>query len=211
MTKSKNTLGFSVVEALLLLVIISVLGFTGWYVYHARQTSDKNYAVAGKDLAATSNTSTNTQAGLSVYTLPSVGASFSYPSSWGSLDTSPNGVTLESSDFQSAGGFSKISKGASLTVRYQSDSNDSDTEASLTTQAFNQANSTPTSSKFITVAGLRAIEFSHSWGENQNQHLVVLFVKDGKQYIIEQQFNLKGQNPYPDLINGVVSSFKFGS
>src|SRR5262249_53344198 len=33
--------GFGAVEALLILVIIGMLGFTGWYVWHAKQTADK--------------------------------------------------------------------------------------------------------------------------------------------------------------------------
>jgi Tfp pilus assembly protein PilV len=34
--------GFSIIEAILILVVIGVLGFTGWFVYHARQTANKD-------------------------------------------------------------------------------------------------------------------------------------------------------------------------
>jgi len=43
---SQKQQGFSAVEALLILVVIGILGFTGWYVYHARQPSDKDYSSA---------------------------------------------------------------------------------------------------------------------------------------------------------------------
>lgn len=46
--KRTNQTGFSVVEALLMLVVIGILGFTGWYVYHAKQASDKDYSAASK-------------------------------------------------------------------------------------------------------------------------------------------------------------------
>jgi cytoskeletal protein RodZ len=213
--KLKNQSGFSAVEALLVLIVIGILGFTGWFVYHAKQTSDKNYSTANssktptyKDKKTTSSTDP-TQGKLSSYTLSSVSASFSYPSGWNSLFTYPNGIALKSPDFQSAGGFSKISTGTAVTVSYNDNSVDSDSNVSLTTQAASIANGTPASSKFITVADLNAIEFSHSSGENRNQHLDVLFMKNGKQYLIDQQFNLNSQNPYPNLVSGVASSFKF--
>jgi len=208
--------GFSVIEALLVLVVIGILGFTGWYVYHAKQTSNKDYSDAASSTVPafktkkTVNTTTDTQSKVSVYTLSSVGASFSYPSDFSVL-TYPNGVGVKSPDYQSASNFLKISRGSALVVSYNTFSVGSDTDASLTSQAASVANGTPTSSKFITVAGLNAVEFSDSAGENADQHLDVLFMKGDQQYLIDQQFSLNAQNPYPDLVSDVVSSFKFGS
>jgi len=216
MKRLKDSLGFSVVEALLILVIAGILGFTGWFVYHAKKTVNKSYSAAAKSTAPTYQKKTSTKAGSSqkadsIYTLSSVGASFSYPSDWGTLFTYPNGVALKSSKFQSAGGFSRISSGSTLTVSYRSDPTDSDTNASLTSQAASAANGTPASSKFITVAGLNAIEFTHSAGENRNQHIDVIFMKGSEQYQIDQEFNLNAQNPFPNLVSDTVSSFKFDS
>ncbi|HSX30505.1 MAG TPA: hypothetical protein VLE99_01165 [Candidatus Saccharimonadales bacterium] len=50
--KNTDQTGFSIVEALLILVVVGILGFTGWYVYHAKQASDKTYS-------ATSNSETS--------------------------------------------------------------------------------------------------------------------------------------------------------
>lgn len=36
----KSQAGFSAVEVVLLIVIVGVIGFVGWYVYHAKQNSD---------------------------------------------------------------------------------------------------------------------------------------------------------------------------
>jgi len=40
-TKTSNQTGFSAVEALLILVIVGMIGGTGYYVWHATQNSDK--------------------------------------------------------------------------------------------------------------------------------------------------------------------------
>ena len=45
MNHSKQS-GFGIVGALLVLVVVGILGFTGWYVYHVKQTSDKVYSTA---------------------------------------------------------------------------------------------------------------------------------------------------------------------
>jgi len=46
MARQNTDLGFSVIEVLLILVVVGVFGFAGWYVYHAKQASDKNYSSA---------------------------------------------------------------------------------------------------------------------------------------------------------------------
>ena len=43
MTRLNNHSGFGVVEALLMLVVIGILGFTGWFVYHSRHAANKGY------------------------------------------------------------------------------------------------------------------------------------------------------------------------
>ena len=39
---NKNQSGFSAVEALLILIIVGILGFTGYFVWHAKQSADKS-------------------------------------------------------------------------------------------------------------------------------------------------------------------------
>ncbi|MBX4190779.1 hypothetical protein KW794_01700 [Candidatus Saccharibacteria bacterium] len=43
---NRNRNGFSTVEALLILVIIGLIGFTGWFVYHSKGTADKAYSAS---------------------------------------------------------------------------------------------------------------------------------------------------------------------
>lgn len=44
MKLSKTQRGFSAVESLLIVVILGLVGFTGWFVYHSKQTADKTLA-----------------------------------------------------------------------------------------------------------------------------------------------------------------------
>lgn len=47
MTTVKNNNGFGAIEALLILVVVGIVGFTGWFVYHSKQVADKTLAQTG--------------------------------------------------------------------------------------------------------------------------------------------------------------------
>ena len=40
----QNQKGFSTVEALFILVIVGLIGLTGWYVYHSKNNADTTYS-----------------------------------------------------------------------------------------------------------------------------------------------------------------------
>jgi len=46
--------GFAVLEALLILIVLGILGFTGWFVYHSKQATDKTLASTGNSSVGTS-------------------------------------------------------------------------------------------------------------------------------------------------------------
>lgn len=80
--------GFSVIEALLILVAIGILGFTGWFVYHTRQTADK-------DLSSNNSTDPTYKKALAdpykdwkSASLKYEKMSFKYPSTWQITNTS---------------------------------------------------------------------------------------------------------------------------
>ncbi|HZL07568.1 MAG TPA: hypothetical protein VFC50_00030 [Candidatus Dormibacteraeota bacterium] len=69
--------GFSPIETILVIVIVAVIGFVGWFVYHAKQTTDKSLNAANttsnnagpkfttkKQAAASSNTGDTSNASL---------------------------------------------------------------------------------------------------------------------------------------------------
>jgi hypothetical protein len=97
----KNTKGFAVLEGLLILVIVGILGFTGWYVLQARNKANKNLADANAANSSTTiyshqSTTTTTEtkdqyAGWKTCSSRLVGLSIKYPESWlVSCQTSPN-------------------------------------------------------------------------------------------------------------------------
>jgi hypothetical protein len=54
--KRTNQKGFAVVEALLVVIVLGIIGGTGYYVWHSKQTADKAYSAATKSLTTTSAT-----------------------------------------------------------------------------------------------------------------------------------------------------------
>jgi len=108
MTKPNSDSGFSVVEVLLILVIVGILGFTGWYVYHAKQISNKNYSANSSIVPAyKKKTSTDTPASIDPYSgwkqycSDAGSACFKYPTTWSaspseSEDPNISGLTLTS-------------------------------------------------------------------------------------------------------------------
>lgn len=50
--KSQKQRGFTTLEALLILVVLAIVGFTGWYVYHARSNANANLTSAANTQVA---------------------------------------------------------------------------------------------------------------------------------------------------------------
>jgi len=55
-TKQK---GFTAIEGLLLLIIVGIIGFTGWYVWHAKRSADKTLDVAASENISSSRINKN--------------------------------------------------------------------------------------------------------------------------------------------------------
>lgn len=81
--------GFGALEALLILVIVGILGFTGWYVYHARQNADRNLVAAGTSQA---QAPASPYDGWKSFTLADEKLSFKYPSAWQLKDYTNSGT-----------------------------------------------------------------------------------------------------------------------
>lgn len=103
MSKSHlNNKGFGAIQALLILVVILVIGFVGWSVWHHKRQAVKstgNSAVTQKPGPAThESTKTDPYEGWQTFESASLGISFKYPSDWsiptGGIDES--GIELHS-------------------------------------------------------------------------------------------------------------------
>ena len=61
MGKSKNTeTGFSAIEGLLILIIIGIVGFAGWYVYDAHKKANATYNAASQSSTSTAKAASST-------------------------------------------------------------------------------------------------------------------------------------------------------
>lgn len=82
----RNNKGFSVVEGLLILIIVGILGFTGWYVYDARnKTTD---SLVNADAA---NSSVRPQE--STFKAKAPKYTFTAPSGWKTTESYPDNHT----------------------------------------------------------------------------------------------------------------------
>lgn len=47
--------GFSALEALLIVIVVVIIGFTGWYVWHSKQSADKIFTQTGNSVVEKSS------------------------------------------------------------------------------------------------------------------------------------------------------------
>ncbi len=103
MHKKQN--GFSAIEAVLILVIVAMIGFTGWYVWHAKQSADKTLTA---DSSSTPSFKKKSSTQSSTAKIPDGwvwyegnGFKFAYPKAYGNfskiLTDSPNVADYSSS------------------------------------------------------------------------------------------------------------------
>ena len=55
MQYNRDQSGFSAVEAILILVVVGIIGFTGWFVYKSQSDTSKTLNTAGNSTASTTN------------------------------------------------------------------------------------------------------------------------------------------------------------
>jgi len=98
MIKLSNHSGFGVLEALLILVLIGVLGFTGWFVYRAQKTADKSYnSQSSAQLSTTKKAikSVDTYAGWKAFCSGVTNACFKYDPSWTFAECEPQQINMQ--------------------------------------------------------------------------------------------------------------------
>lgn len=85
--KNSKQAGFSIVEMLLIVLIVGMVGFTGWYVWNSKQIADKTNSQAVSDSQA-SNTSSSQ--GWKTYSAKLGKFTIKYPSDWKLTDNRSN-------------------------------------------------------------------------------------------------------------------------
>lgn len=77
MKKHEHSLGFGAIETLLILASVGILGFVGWYVWHAKNNADTSLKSA-----TTASVNSSPQVKNKTYTNTEYGFSFQYPETW---------------------------------------------------------------------------------------------------------------------------------
>ena len=79
----KDTRGFTLIEGLLILVIVGLLGGTGWYVWNAKKNTDNSLNTTAQTEVTTTSTKPEIPEGYIKYENKDLGFSFAYPKEWG--------------------------------------------------------------------------------------------------------------------------------
>lgn len=84
----RNENGFSLIESLLVLIIIGLIAFVGWYVWQSKHKTDKLLTTPSSSVTApvkkskTKSSAADKYAGWKTYTLKYEKASIKYPADW---------------------------------------------------------------------------------------------------------------------------------
>lgn len=102
MNLKKNQSGMGVVEAFLILIVVAMLGFIGWFVWRAQQSADKTYEDTGKVTAVQPSTAAEQKSvgKLKKYCVTYEKLCFNYPADWSvsaTVDTAPQQQGMTSS------------------------------------------------------------------------------------------------------------------
>mgnify|MGYP001190356583 CR=1 FL=1 len=88
MKKRINQKGFGAIEVLLLLILLVLLTFTGWYVWNHNKSGDDTKNTSAKSTATNNNSDTDSSTRL--YSNNDIGLKFRYPKTWGEANTGPS-------------------------------------------------------------------------------------------------------------------------
>jgi len=98
MTRPKDSLGFSVVEALLMLIVIGILGLTGWFVYRSQKAATKDYnSQPNTQVTVTKKTTkaADPYAGWRTFCSSETDACFKYEPSWTFTQCAPVQINMQ--------------------------------------------------------------------------------------------------------------------
>ncbi|MEI6751410.1 MAG: PsbP-related protein [Candidatus Saccharibacteria bacterium] len=218
-----NQDGIAHIAAILAVVVVVAIGAVGWKVWDNKNKKKTNIVLNNNTKVIDNSVNSTTK---DVDTIDKYSAwktynakfktrlngeadfSFKYPPDWVMFESQPtNGVYINSPDFKSEVGFKNISVGSLLTV--SADINDKNIYGHIPTLD-EKANiyMGVTDKKTKKVNGIQVLQFKTSGGENHSGNYVTLIINDDKIYTISQNYKLDAENPYPDLINGVLATLK---
>lgn len=136
-------------------------------------------------------------------------ATFKYPTDWMEATSwnALNAVAFTSPELTPFKGFGHIESGSTLSVTF-GDKKWHQSSLDDAVQVISNVADNPR--EYITLDGAPAVKFKHGTQEDQSSAMSVYALdKDGNSYLITQMYKLDAINPFPDLIDSVVKTFRF--
>ena len=214
--KKINQSGFSIIEALLILVVIGILGFTGWYVYHTKQAANKNYSVAARSTVPTYTKKTtakapvqktvNSYTGWTQYCSSLTKLCVNYPQNWANY-TCPNRPPNTYGACPS-GNFSIVSADKKATVQFDFQTYNPQTDVVSATCNPNVNNSITVYFKEVKAPNLSDVFLVDSGVKSKGGYVHDIGLTAGQS---NGQPPVVGQPPVPSLPNACppISGFDF--
>jgi hypothetical protein len=139
-----NQKGFGLVPVLLIVVIVAIVGFTGWYVWNTQGQEDKIATPTPTPTVAVSIAPSPSGVYVNWVKFSNTYYSFMYPNNWVQISsTQPTSVNFRSSDYSEKdvpterGSYKEISNGYSLEMIEMASSAPNETLDKLTAQVVN--------------------------------------------------------------------------
>jgi len=209
----QNQRGFTLIEALLVLILITLLGFAGWYVRYSNKNSPNTKQTNEQTKVQSSATANKT------YSNSELAFTFKYPSSWTTLDTTTDygfySVRLRAPDtvVGSCQGECIKSGAQILLVRDKVSTKDYNGQLILmdSIEKFKSANAQYLSNeKNIDINGVNVMAYDNNQISNGGTSLHgIQFYKDNVDYSFTLDSNKYSDSRYGKVFDSIISSIRF--
>jgi hypothetical protein len=206
-----NSKGFGALELVIILVVVGLLGFGGWYVWNSKKSADKPSSATqptGSDQESTATEETPA-AGWKTYSNASPAFSFQYPDDWTvAKEESSNtyvSIRISSPDYKERETelCTAIDSGYQITVGYNSMFADPE----VVSKKLNGESTFVKDARSVKLGGLEAARYSETPGECGYSESTTAHYKG---YDISV-FGFLGEElgTYEETYDKIVASFKF--
>jgi hypothetical protein len=210
---NKNQKGFSAIEGLLIILVVLLLSFIGYYVYHAQNTTNSLYDNSGKITNSTGSKTSEKRVSLARDYLP---FTLSYPSDWEIRNESTTDYGFDNIELQAKGSVVEtgngedLKSGALMDIMKSSDKSVNPENSFNEYIAKNKDDKRFKNIKTITLDSVSALESDFdSTNDGGTSIHEVRFYKDNTLYLLNMDNTQYSQSQYKAAFQSTVHSIKF--